>query len=363
MASFDPNKPYNALPSLPPKSTVLETSIVLKHLIEARAALAEVKQAIARIPNAVILVNSIGLREAQMSSEIENIVTTGDELFKAFSDHGRGADPSTKEVLRYREALQYGHQRLQEGRPLTTRLFEEIARIINETDEGVRKVPGTVIANTRTGKVIYTPPVGERILRDKLEQLERFIYANDDLDPLVRLALVHYQFEAIHPFGDGNGRTGRILILLYLVEAELLSFPVLFLSRYILQHRQEYYTRLRKVTERSEWERWILYMLEAVKDAARDSLKRIDEMCRLQEEVAERVREKLPKIYSLDLVQELFKHPYTKIRFLVESGIAKRQTASQYLEQLSQIGILHTLEAGREKYFVNTGLIKILQRP
>jgi len=229
---FDPQTPYNDLPLLPPPGE-LETRAVLKKAIAANKALAELKGAGELIPDQSLLIQAIGLQEAKLSSEIENIVTTNDELYRAFADQGQRTNPHTKEVLRYKDALWHGFKMIkEENRPLTTRLFEELFQIIKETTAGVRRMPGTKLANP-FGEVIYTPPEGEGIIRDKLANLERFIYDDSDLDPLIKLAVMHYQFEAIHPFTDGNGRTGRIINILYLVEVGLLDIPVLYLSRYI----------------------------------------------------------------------------------------------------------------------------------
>ena len=360
---WHPNEPYNDLPSLPPAETELETPGVLKRLISVRSALSELKQALAHLANPEILINTIGLREAQSSSEIENIVTTSDELFRAAVENPKSYSGPTKEVLHYLDGLYTGIARLKVNGLLTTTLFEEIATIIRGTNEGVRKVPGTKIVNQTTGETIYTPPEGENRIRSLLKALEDFIHNDSTLDPLVRLALIHYQFEAIHPFSDGNGRTGRILNLLYLVQQHLLPAPVLYLSRYILQTRAEYYTRLRNVTERKQWEEWICYVLSAVEDSSLDTLARINEIRALRESVAQSIRAAIPKIYSAELVQLLFFHPYTKIQFLEREGIAKRQAASVYLRKIEAIGILKSVKVGRVRYYVNTKLLEILVRP
>ena len=332
---FDPHRPYNDLPLLPPPMD-LETKAVLKKAINANKALAELKGAGELIPDQTLLIQSIGLQEAKLSSEIENIVTTNDELYRAFADDGQRTNPHTKEVLRYKDALWHGFRAIrQENRPLTTRLFEELFQIIKETSAGVRQTPGTKLANPM-GEVIYTPPEGETVIRDKLANLETFLYAKDGIDPLIKLAVIHYQFEAIHPFTDGNGRTGRIVNILYLIEAGLLDIPVLYLSRHIIDHKNDYYTGLRQVTER----------ILAIRDALNESI--------------ERVRIDLPKIYSKDLMELLFRQPYCKIRFLEAAGIAQRKTASNYLQELARIGLLSPIKAGREMYYLNTALLKIL---
>ena len=251
---FDRNQPYNDLPLLPP-AMELETKAVLKQAIAANRVLANLRGLAAQIPNQGVLINSIVLQEARLSSEIENIVTTNDELYRADADADGKSDPHTKEVLRYRQALNFGFRQLKE-RPLSTNLFIDIVRTIKQVDLGVRRVPNTALKNT-LNEVVYTPPVGEAVIREKLANLEQFIHAQDGLDPLVKMAVMHYQFEAIHPFEDGNGRTGRIVNLLYLVEQGLLDIPVLFLSRYIIANKPGYYEGLRGVTERQDWECWI----------------------------------------------------------------------------------------------------------
>jgi Fic family protein len=247
----------------------------------------------------------------------------------------------------------------QENRPMTTRLFEELFQIIKETSPGVRQTPGTKLANPM-GEVVYTPPEGESIIRDKLANLEKFLYAEDDLDPLVKLAVIHYQFEAIHPFTDGNGRTGRIINILFLIEAGLLDIPVLYLSRHIIEHKGDYYAGLRHVTGTNAWEPWILYMLHAIEQTAQVTRERILAIRDALNESLERVRCDLPKIYSKDLVELLFRQPYCKIRFLEAAGIAQRKTASHYLQELARIGLLSSVKAGREVYYLNNALLKIL---
>lgn len=356
---FDPQRPYNDLPLLPPPGE-LETRAVLKKAIGANRALAELKGAGELIPDQTLLIQTIGLQEAKLSSEIENIVTTNDELYRAFADEGQRTNPHTKEVLRYKDALWHGFRSIrQENRPLTTRLFEELFQIIKETTAGVRRTPGTKLANP-AGEIIYTPPEGEAIIRDKLANLERFLYDEKTLDPLVKLAVMHYQFEAIHPFTDGNGRTSRIINILYLIEAGLLDIPVLYLSRHIIDHKGAYYVGLKQVTENQAWEPWILYMLDAIEQTARATRERILAIRDLMQEGIEQVRRELPKVYSKDLLELLFSQPYCKIRFLEEAGIAQRQTASTYLRELARIGLLHGIKVGREYYYINDKLLEIL---
>ena len=356
---FNRQQPYNDLPLLPP-TTELETRAVLKQAISANRVLANLRGLAAKIPNQGLLINSIVLQEARLSSEIENIVTTNDELYRAAANGDGKTDPHTKEVLRYREALHFGFKALRE-RPLNSNLFIELVQLIKQVDIGIRAIPGTALKND-LGEVIYTPPVGEAVIRDKLANLEQFIHADDGLDPLVKMAVMHYQFEAIHPFPDGNGRTGRILNLLFLVEQQLLDIPVLFLSRYIITHRQDYYAGLRGVTESQDWERWVLFMLKAVESTAQQTFEQVNRILALMEEVRELVQREAESIYSKDLVETIFMQPYTKIAFLVEAGIAKRQTASRYLQTLAAMGILREEQVGREKYYINDALFAELTR-
>lgn len=350
---FERSSPYNDLPLLPP-AVELETKAVLKQAISTNRVLANLRGLAAQIPNQGVLINSIVLQEARLSSEIENIVTTSDELYRADADADGKTDPHTKEVLRYREALNFGFKELSK-RPLTTNLFIDIVRIIKEVEFGIRRIPGTALQNDRK-EVVYTPPVGEDVIRAKLANLEQFIHAEDGLDPLVKMAVMHYQFEAIHPFEDGNGRTGRILNLLYLVQSDLLDIPVLFLSRYIIANKAGYYEGLRGVTENQDWENWILYMLRAVESTAQQTFDQVTRIRALMEQVRERVQKEAFGIYSKDLVEVIFRHPYTKIQFLVDAGIAKRQTASTYLQTLAGLGILRPDKHGREMYYINDAL-------
>lgn len=354
---FERTQPYNDLPLLPPAAE-LESRVVLKQAIKANRVLANLRGLAAQIPNQGVLISSIVLQEARLSSEIENIVTTNDELYRADADPEGKADPHTKEVLRYREALYHGFRTMKD-RPLMTNLFIEIVQLIKQTGLSIRAIPGTALKN-EAGEVVYTPPVGEGVIRDKLSNLEQFIHADDDLDPLVKMAVMHYQFEAIHPFPDGNGRTGRILNLLYLVDKGLLDIPVLFLSRYIIANRPGYYEGLRRVTEEQDWENWILFMLRAIETTAQQTFDQVQRIRVLMENVLEQVQAEAPTIYSKDLIEVIFRHPYTKIQFLVDAGIAKRQTASGYLQSLAGLGILREQKHGREKYYINDALFNEL---
>lgn len=360
--TFDPEIPYNDLPLLPPKAEI-ETKATLKKAISAGRALAELKGLGETIPNQAILVNSIVLQEAKASSEIENIITTSDALFRAFSAKTGQIDPATKEVLRYREALWEGFSGLRERPLLTTNLFIRIVQTIRANKAGIRNTPGTKVANAATGEVIFTPPQGETIIRDKLKNLEDYIHAEDEVDPLIKLALIHFQFEAIHPFTDGNGRTGRILNILYLTQNHLLDLPVLYLSKYIIEQKSDYYRLLRGVTEHQIWEPWVLYMLDAVEQTALLTRDKILAIRALLTKTLEFAREKLPsRVYSKDLIELLFHQPYTKAQFLVEAGIAERKTAANYLKELEKLGVLRIRKAGKENLYLNKGLFEVLSK-
>jgi Fic family protein len=356
--AFRPDRPYNELPSLPPPVDV-ETRAILKTCIEARAALSELKIAGQLIPNQTVLINSIPLLEAQASSEIENVVTTTDRLFRFANVPEDRADPATKEALRYRTALREGFS-LVERRPLSTATAVRICRTIKGVDMDIRNTPGTALVNQVTGTPIYTPPEGNALLRDQLANWERYLHEAREVDPLIRMAVMHYQFEAIHPFTDGNGRTGRVLNLLFLVETGLLSTPVLYLSRYIIAHRADYYRLLLKVTTEAAWEEWILYMLQAVRQTANSTTAKISAIRDLLADTAETVRRDAPRIYSRELVEIIFVQPYCRIGDLVEAGIAQRQSASAYLKRLCEIGVLEERKTGREKLFTNPALLRVL---
>lgn len=355
--NWRPDKPYNHLPPMPPIK-VLETRKVLKRCIEARAALAGLKQAAELIPNQAMLINTLPLLEARDSSEIENIVTTTDKLFQ-YSGNDSKADPDTREALRYRQALYEGWQRLT-LRPINTAMAEVICSRIKGADMTVRKVPGIRLANDTTGEVIYTPPEGEKVLRDLLSHWEKLLHEQPDLDPLIRMAAMHYRFEAIHPFTDGNGRTGRILNILYLVQEDLLTLPILYLSRYIIANKAEYYSGLLAVTREQAWESWLLFMLDAITSTAQWTTLKIIGIRDLAEHTVDYVREQLPKVYTRELIDVIFEQPYCRIDDLVSAGIAKRQTASEYLKKLVSIGVLEEQQVGREKIFVHPKLIKLV---
>lgn len=358
--AYNPEKPYNDLPALPPKHGI-ETVAILKKTITASRALAELKGAITNLPNPTLFVDTINLQEAQASSAIENIITTQDELFKASISDKRIENNATKEVIHYKDALWHGFDQLERRPILTTNLFISIMQIIKENNSGIRNTPGTKLTNPTTGKVVYTPPEGEGIIRDKLKQLEDFIHADDQIDPLIKLALLHYQFEAIHPFIDGNGRTGRIILLLYLKLTGLLELPALYMSDYIIRHKSDYYTGLRLVTEKGDWESWIIYMLDMVESTAIKGRQQIAIIEKLMLEMGAAIQKQLPKVYSKDLMEVLFKLPYTKRSFLISAGLGNLKTVGNYLNELEKAGFLTSEYVGKEKLYLNVELMKILK--
>jgi Fic family protein len=356
--TFDPTKPFNDLPDLPPAGEI-ETKEVLKLCIEARAALARVDAEARLLPNPDVLINSMSLLEAKDSSEIENIVTTQDELFKQAQLGDAHMDSATKEALGYRAALFEGWKSLKEH-PLSTRTAVRVCQRLKGAEFDIRKVPGTTLKNDRTGEVIYTPPAGEELLRAKLANWEKFIHEATHLDPLVRLAIQHYQFEAIHPFIDGNGRTGRILNVLFLIEQGLLSYPVIYLSREILAERDVYYMGFQDVTTDAEWQDWIEFFLLLVQESAMRSLLTINQIRILILHTQIYLREVAPKLAYREIVDLLFEQPYSRISNIVDKGIAKRQTASDYLQRLVTLGVLTELKVGNEKLFLHTKLRQLL---
>jgi Fic family protein len=355
--SWRPDQPFNEIPLLPPAAE-LETRAILKHCISARAALAELKGAAELIPNQAILINTLPLLEAQASSEIENIVTTTDRLFQ-FRELDDQADPATREALRYSQALLEGYRAVQ-IRPLTTRTAEEVCSRIKGVQMQVRRVPGTALGHERTRTIVYTPPEGEELLRSLLANWERFLHDTTDLDPLVRMAVAHYQFEAIHPFTDGNGRTGRVLNSLFFIHANLLTLPILYLSRYIIQRKPDYYRLLLNVTRSAAWEAWVTYMVAGVEETARWTTAKIEAIRKLQTHTTAHVRQAAPKVYSHELINLIFELPYCRIHNVTQRGIAVRQTASGYLKELVRLGVLNEKLVGRDKLFVHPKLMRLL---
>lgn len=358
--TFKPSVPYNDLPPLPPLQEV-ETKKVLKACVDAEAAMAALKVAGGLIPNQLVLINSIPILEARASSAIENIVTTTDKLFRHADRIEDTTDGPTREAYRYRTALKVGFDQIKD-RPLSTATCVKICQIIKGSEIDIRKNTGTALRNHLTAEIIYTPPEGENVIRDKLANWEKYLHESTEIEPLVRMAVTHYQFEAIHPFIDGNGRTGRILNLLFLVQQGLLDLPVLYLSLFILKNKAAYYNLLHGVTADGAWEPWILYMLEAVKVTATWTTEKIQAIKLLLDNTAKLFREADPRIYSRELTELIFTQPYCRIGTLVENGIAGRHAASNYLNRMVELGILAQVEAkGAQKVFVNPRFLALLK--
>jgi len=349
------------IPSLP-LAIDLETKRVFKKIISANKALAELNGVSETIPNEQIILNTLSLQEAKDSSAIENIITTQDELFSSDSLAKQFTSIAAKEVFNYSSSLKFGFELVKKTGLLTSNNIIDIHSVLEETKTGFRKVPGTALKNDQTGEVIYTPPQSFHEISEYMNNLESFI--NDaelsDLDPLVKLAIVHHQFESIHPFYDGNGRTGRIINILYMVKEELLQLPILYLSRYINQNKSDYYKLLQQTRETNEWEEWILFMLEAIEKTSIQTIFIIKGIKNLMQSYKEKIRKELPKIYSQDLINNLFKHPYTKIDFIVEDLRVSRQTASRYLDQLVELGLVHLQKIGKENFYINVELYQFL---
>lgn len=357
--TWTPERPYNDLPMVPP-AVELETSVILKAVVETRAVLAALDQAASRMTNPGVLINTIPLLEAQASSEIENIVTTTDELFRHAADEAASASAETKETLRYRTALVAGIQSIRE-RPISVTTAVEICSQIHRREMQIRDLPGTIIANPVTRRAIYTPPEGESVLRALLSNWAEFVHTARSLDPLVRMAVAHYQFEAIHPFTDGNGRTGRILNILMLVDSAVLREPILYLSRGIIERKDEYYRLLLDVTRRGAWEAWLLFMLQVVRDTAAATLAKIDAVDALQSSARDLARTTSAGANS-DLLDVLFEQPYCRIVNVVDRCRVTRQTAAKWLRELAERGVVRDLRIGRERLFINEKFLRVLTR-
>jgi len=347
------------IPPLPPRID-LETKEVLRKAAFAHRFLAELKGVAATIPNESILINTLVLQEAKDSSAIENIITTNDELFRAelFEEF---VGPAQKEVQNYARALRYGFEKTRHHGLLTNNLILEIQQTLEENRAGFRKQPGTALKNQQTGTVVYTPPQEYDTIVELMSNLENII--NDDdawpIDPLVKMAALHFQFESIHPFYDGNGRTGRIINILYLVNKDLLRLPILYLSRYIIQHKSDYYRLLQEVRDHGTWEPWVLYMLDGVEQTARETIDTISQIKALMQDYKHRIRDQFSKMYSQDLLNNMFRHPYTKIDFVMKDLQVTRPTATQYLDKLSEHGFLDKIKRGRSNYYINQPLLRI----
>jgi len=359
MGKFNRQIPYNDLPLLPPKADI-ETKNILRKTISAGRALAQLNGTLLNLPNPTLFLDTIYLQEAKASSEVENIITTNDELYKSLVADKKVENSATKEVLSYKEALWLGLEQLKKKPFITINLCVSIVRCIKQNMASIRNTPGTTLSNTK-GEVIYTPPGGEAIIREKLANLEKFINEDETIDPLIKMALMHYQFEAIHPFADGNGRTGRILLLLYLKLSGLLDTPAIYLSEYIIKNKADYYKCLRGVTENNDWENYILYMLDMIEVTSMKGLERLNKITTAMETTAEEIKKKLPKIYSKDLVEILFRLPYTKRQHLIDENIGSLKTVGNYLIALEESKFLKSVKVGKEKLYLNEKLLKILE--
>lgn len=357
------NIAFNELPLLPPKESLVETIAILKQESKSAVALAELKGLTSTLPNPKILINAVILKEAQASSGIENVITTQDKLYQALYAKSTKPDGATKEVLRYREALLMGTRLIKEKGFLNTNGIISIQKELEENNAGLRKLPGTALINDLTNEVIYTPPDNFDTISDLMKNLEEYLNNDaDDVSPLIKLAIQHYQFESIHPFYDGNGRTGRIINVLYLILKGLLNEPILYLSFYIIQNKGDYYRLLQEVRTKNNWENWILYMLKGIEQTAQSTIEQINKINLLFNETQKLVQEKLPRIYSKDLIEQLFIHPYCKIEFLVNNLGIERKAASRYLNGLEEIGILKSEQKGKEVIYINTKLYNLLKK-
>jgi len=348
------------LPMLPP-SVELETKLVLKALARANRALAELKGYADTIPNKHILINAVMINEAKDSSAIENIITTHDEVYKAMSGNSF-KNPAAKEVVSYRTALWQGYELVKACEMFTTNMIVEIQGIIEKNRVGIRKLPGTVLRNERTGETVYTPPSGEDEIRELLSNLEKYINEDyNDVDPLIKLAVIHCQFESIHPFYDGNGRTGRIINVLYLVLKELLDSPILYLSRYIIRNKSAYYRLLQEVRSKNNWEDWIVYILTGIEETAKETLRLVKRINTEVETMSAEIKEKLPKIYSKELIVLLFYEFYTKTVYIENGLLVTRKTAVNYLSSLEKEGFLTSEKIGRERIYQNKRLYDLVK--
>lgn len=359
MTPCKPEKPYNELAPLPPDQSKIETISLLKQESKAAAAIAELKGIANIIPNQSILINAIVLQEAKDSSEIENIVTTSDDLYKAVASTVAKVNPATKEVMYYREALYSGFQKITQRGLLSINDIIDLQAIVIGNTAGIRTTSGTALKNEATDTIVYTPPEGEQTI---LRLLQNFVaYLNGEDASLTKMAILHYQFESIHPFYDGNGRTGRIVNVLYLILKGYLDIPILYLSSYIIKNKARYYELLSAVTRTGDWESWIQFLLQGIEETARGTIEKIKKIRTLLDATIEIVKERAPRIYSKELVELLFVNPYCRIEFLTDQLKVERKAASRYLYQLEEIGILELRKTGRESIFINKELIRLLK--
>lgn len=353
--------PYK-LSKLPPERAKVETIEILRSANKAALAIAELKGIAQTIPNQRMLINAVVLQEAKDSSEIENIITSTDELYEALTASKSLSKSEIKEVVNYRRAIFIGYKIIQEQGFLRVNDIIKIQQDIIENNAGIRSTPGTVLKNDRTGTVVYTPPQDKVEIEDLLTNfIKHFNEKETELSPLISLAILHYQFESIHPFYDGNGRTGRILNILYLILNDLLEIPILYLSSYIIKNKGEYYKRLNAVNKNEEWENWILYILEAVEITSRQTISQIKSIRELLDLTIKEVKENAPKIYSKELVENIFEQPYTKIEYITNKLGVERKAASRYLRKLKEIGVLESKKVGKEVIYINKELIRLLK--
>ena len=354
--------PYK-LSKLPPERDKVETIKILRSAAKASLAIAELKGIAQTIPNQKMLINAVVLQEAKDSSEIENIITSTDELYEALTSKKSQTKSEIKEVVNYRRSIFIGYEIVKEQGFVRVNDIIKIQQDLIENNAGIRSTPGTVLKNDQTGEVVYTPPQDKVEIEDLLTNfINHFNETETDLSPLINLAILHYQFESIHPFYDGNGRTGRILNILYLILNNLLEIPILYLSSYIIKNKGEYYQLLNAVNKNDEWENWILYILKAVEVTSKQTIAQIQSIRELLKLTIKNVREKAPKIYSKELVENIFEQPYTKIEYITNKLGVERKAASRYLRKLKEIGILESKKVGKEVIYINTKLITLLKQ-
>lgn len=353
--------PNHKLEKLPPLREKVETMALLRQTNRSTAALAELKGIAKTIPNQAMLINAIVLQEAKDSSEIENIITTQDELYKALTVNKKAVSPETKEVVNYRKAIFHGFNLAKTQGFIRVNDIVSIQQELVGNTAGIRSVPGTVLKNDTSGEIVYTPPQNKEEIIDLLSNFITHFNQSNELSPLINLAILHYQFESIHPFYDGNGRTGRILNILYLILNEMIDVPILYLSSYIISNKPEYYRLLNHTNRTGKWESWIMFMLKAVERTSTDTMKKITDIKDQLDTTIIKVQEKAPKIYKKELVELLFEQPYSKIEFVVNKLNVERKAASRYLKELEKIGIVESQKVGRERLYINNELIEILK--
>lgn len=337
-----------------------ETKTVLKKLATVNRALAELKGLAQTMPQQDILINTLAIQEAKDSSEVENIVTTHDEIYKSTITAEKYLSPATKEVKNYVEALKKGASIVKTKKVLSVNDIIKIQEVLENNKAGFRKVPGTTLKNDKTGEVVYMPPQEADVIKALMQNLETYINDNNvsDYDPVLKMAIIHFQFESIHPFYDGNGRTGRIINILYLLLQNLLDIPILYLSRYIIANKLTYYTALQNVRDHNNWEAWLLFMLQGVEETAYQTIEKVKQIKLAMQNMKTVLRSNY-KFYSHDLINHLFKQPYTKIDFLKDELHISRVTAANYLNVLAKDGVLIKMKQGKFNYYINHNLVKL----